>query len=267
MNGQSLVFGQYYPVESALHKLDARIKLVLVLGITSVLFLIDNLPVMAAVGVLVPLLAAVAKVPFGRVICGLRPLILILLLTFAIHAIVTPGEPLAAIGPISIAAVGLRNGIFFSLRISFVMLFFSLLTFTTTPMQLTDAIESLFGSLKKLRLPVHEVALMMTIAIRFIPTFIAEAETITKAQKARGADFETGNIFKRVRSFAPLLIPLFIIAFRRAEELAPAMEARGYAGGEGRTRLHVMKIAGVDIAWLIGGLLVIILVGGLHWAV
>ncbi|MDP1808849.1 MAG: energy-coupling factor transporter transmembrane component T [Actinomycetota bacterium] len=267
MNGRSLALGQYYPARSALHTLDPRVKLLLMLALVTAIFFINNLAVMVAAGLLVPVLATVAKVPYSWVIRGLRPLLFILILTFFIHVFFTPGARLAAIGPLTATRAGLRNGAFYSLRLGLVVLFSSFVTLTTTPVQLTDAIESIFGPLKKFRLPVHEVALMMTIALRFIPTLLSEAETIMQAQKARGADFESGHIFKRAKSFVPLLIPLFISAFRRADELALAMEARGYAGGEGRTRLHVLKVRAADVVWLIGGLAVIALVVGVRWAV
>lgn len=265
MNGRSLALGQYYPARSALHTLDPRVKLSLVLSLVTGLFFIDNLAVMAAAGLLVPALATVAKVPYSWVIRGLRPLIFIIVLTFFVHLFFTPGVRLAMIGPLTVTVAGLRNGVFFGLRLGLVVLFSSFVTLTTTPVQLTDAIESIFGPLKRFRLPVHEVALMMTIALRFIPTLLGEAETIMQAQKGRGADFESGHIFKRAKSFIPLLIPLFISAFRRADELALAMEARGYAGGEGRTRLHTLKVRAADVAWLIGGLAVITLVVGVGW--
>lgn len=267
MNGRSLVLGQYYPARSPLHALDPRVKLLLTLALVAAIFFINELVVMAAVGLLVPILAAVARVPLSWVIRGLRPLLFILLLTFFIHVLFTPGVRLATMGPITVTATGLRHGTFYSLRLGLVVLFSSFVTLTTTPVQLTDAIESLFGPLKKVRAPVHEVALMMTIALRFIPTLLIEAETIMKAQKARGADFESGHIFKRAKSLVPLLIPLFVSAFRRADELALAMEARGYAGGEGRTRLHTLRLRSVDIAWLFGGLAAIAFVVGFGWAV
>ncbi|MCK4267401.1 MAG: energy-coupling factor transporter transmembrane protein EcfT, partial [Actinomycetia bacterium] len=150
-------------------------------------------------------------------------------------------------------------------RLILVILFSSFITLTTSPVQLADAIESILSPLKVIRFPAHEIALMMTIALRFIPTLLTEAETIMKAQKGRGANFDSGNILKRARSFVPLLIPLFISAFRRADELALAMEARGYAGGSGRTRLHSLKVTSRDVVWLLSGLLVIFSIVGLSW--
>jgi energy-coupling factor transport system permease protein len=239
----------------------------LAISLSSAFFFVDSLIVMMAASLLVPLLSGVAKVPYGWLFRSLRPIFLIIVLTFAVHIIFTPGMPLAAIGPFAVSGAGIRNGLFYSLRICLVILLFSFVTLTTTPVELTDAIESIFGPLKKIRLPIHEIALMTTIAIRFIPTFISETEVIAKAQKGRGADFESGNIFRRIKSLMPLIIPLFISAFRRADELALAMEARCYIGGEGRTRLHELRIENKDIVWLMGGLAVIFLIAGSRWVI
>lgn len=265
MSGRSLALGQYYAAKSPLHALDPRVKLFLSLTIVTALFFVDNLAVLVGAAFLVPVLASVAKVPFKWVLKGVRPLVFILFFTFLIHLFLTEGATLFTIGPLRATGEGLIKGIFYSTRLILVILFSSFITLTTSPVQLADAIESILSPLKVIRFPAHEIALMMTIALRFIPTLLTEAETIMKAQKGRGANFDSGNILKRARSFIPLLIPLFISAFRRADELALAMEARGYAGGSGRTRLHSLKITPRDVAWLLLGLLIIFSIVGLSW--
>ncbi len=265
MSGRSLALGQYYAAKSPLHALDPRVKLFLSLTIVTALFFVENLGVLIGAAFLVPVLASVAKVPFRWVLKGIRPLVFILFFTLLIHLFLTEGVTLFAIGPLTATVEGLIKGIFYSTRLILVILFSSFITLTTSPVQLADAIESILSPLKVIRFPAHEIALMMTIALRFIPTLLTEAETIMKAQKGRGANFDSGNILKRARSFVPLLIPLFISAFRRADELALAMEARGYAGGSGRTRLHSLKVTSRDVVWLLSGLLVIFSIVGLSW--
>ena len=265
MNGRSLALGQYYPADSPLHALDPRVKLGLSIALITAIFFINNLAVMLATAILIPILAAVARLPFKWVLKGLRPLAFIVIFTFLVHVFFTPGPALFALGPVAATTSGLRRAVFYSLRLVLVILFSTFITLTTTPVKLTEAIESILSPLKKLRFPAHEIALMMTIALRFIPTLLSEAETIIKAQKARGADFDSGHIWRRAKSFVPLLIPLFVSAFRRADELAMAMEARGYSGGEGRTRLHVLKIGLTDLAWLAGGLAAAIVLVMIGW--
>ncbi|HEB13169.1 MAG TPA: energy-coupling factor transporter transmembrane protein EcfT [Actinobacteria bacterium] len=265
MSGRSLVLGQFYPAKSPLHALDPRVKLFLTLTLVISLFFIDNIAILISSAILIPILAKVAKLPYRWILRGVRPLVFILSFTFLIHLFLTEGELFFRLGPLIATWDGLVKGIFYSSRLVLVILFSSFITLTTSPVQLTDAIESFFNPLKVFRFPAHEIALMMTIALRFIPTILGEAETIMKAQKARGANFDSGNILKRARSFVPLLIPLFISSFRRADELALAMEARGYAGGEGRTRMRQLKIEPIDLAWLIIGLLVIFSIVGVSW--
>lgn len=267
MNGRSPALGQYYPAKSPVHALDPRVKLLLTALVVIGIFFVHDLALLLAAAMLVPLLASVAKLPFRWLARGLRPLLFILFLTFFIHAFFTPGDVLLGLGPVNVTFSGLRNGIFYSLRLALVILFSSFITGTTTPVQLTEAIESIMSPLKRFRFPAHEIALMMTIALRFIPTLLTEAETIIKAQKARGADFESGHIFRRAKSFVPLLIPLFVSAFRRADELALAMEARGYTGGEGRTRMRVLKVGTADIAWLVAGVIVVAALVGVSWVI
>ena len=189
---------------------------------------------------------SVAKLPLKFIIKGLKPLMFIILITFAINLFLTKGEVLFEIGPLTITKEGLRQSVFMALRLVFLITGTSLLTLTTSPIALTDGIERLLSPFKKIGLPAHELAMMMTIALRFIPTLLEETDKIMKAQMARGADFESGNILSRARNLVPLLVPLFINAFRRADELATAMEARCYRGGEGRTRLNELKFRSRD---------------------
>ena len=267
MNGRSPALGQYYPAKSPVHALDPRVKLFLTALVVIGIFFVHDMALLLAAAMLILVLASAARLPYRWLAGGLRPLLFILVFTFFIHVFFTPGEVLFGLGPVTATFSGLRNGIFYSLRLTLVILFSSFITGTTTPVQLTEAIESIMSPLKRFRFPAHEIALMMTIALRFVPTLLAETETIIKAQKARGADFESGHILRRARSFVPLLIPLFVSAFRRADELALAMEARGYTGGEGRTRMRVLKVGTADIVWLAAGVVVVAALVGASWVI
>jgi len=250
MIGSSPALGQYYPAESPLHRLDARFKLVMVVGFIVALFFIERSETMVLSLLILPILLALSRLPARWLWRSLRPLLFILSFTFIIHLFLTPGERLFVLGPVTATEAGLTRGVFFSLRLVLVITISSFITLTTTPVALTDAVEALLKPFKRLGLPVHELALMTTIALRFIPTLLGEAREIIKAQKARGADFESGHVLKRARGFVPVLIPLFVGAFRRADDLASAMEARAYAGGEGRTRLHEAVVVRADYIWL-----------------
>jgi energy-coupling factor transport system permease protein len=265
MNGRSLSLGQYYPATSPLHALDPRVKIFLILALIVSLFFIDTIALFIPLALLVLFLSALAGLPQRWVWRSLRPLVFILAFTLLIHVFLTPGLIWFRLGPLTATWTGLHQGLFFSFRLILIITFSSFITLTTTPVRLADAIESLLGPLRIVRFPVHDFALMMTIALRFIPTLLEEAETIMNAQKARGADFESGNIIRRTQNFLPLLVPLFIGSFRRADELALAMEARGYAGGEGRTRLHVLRIRAIDLLWLVGGMLMIVGLLAVSW--
>ena len=253
MIGSSPVLGQYYPAESPLHRLDARFKLLMIVGFIIALFFVERPGTMILSLLVLPILLALARLPAHWLWRSLRPLLFILSFTFVIHLFLTPGERLFAFGPLTASGAGLTRGIFFSLRLVLVITVSYFITLTTTPVALTEAIATLLKPFKRLGLPVHELALMTTIALRFIPTLLEEAREIIKAQKARGADFESGHILKRARGFVPVLIPLFVGSFRRADDLASAMEARGYAGGEGRTRLHEAVLVRTDYIWMIAG--------------
>ena len=245
-----ITLGQYYPSGSAIHRLDPRVKIGLVLLFTVAVFLMGNLWGLLLTAALMFALAKVAHLPIGRMLRSLWPLAYILIFTFLIHAIDVSGEGkevLASWGAFALTEKGLTAGAFFTLRLALLVVGASFLTLTTSPLELTDGIEDLLRPLKPLRVPAHEIALTITIALRFVPTLLEEAEKIMKAQMSRGADFESGNLFRRAANYLPLMVPLFVGAFRRADELALAMEARGYRGGEGRTRLRELKVGRPDL--------------------
>ena len=245
----NLTMGQYYPVDSRVHRLDPRIKLILTIAFIVMVFLVKTF---AGYGLLLVFLYAVtrlSRVPFRMLLRGLKPLRLILILTFLLNLFFTQGKTLwVSFWIIRITREAFLQAVFYSLRLAFLVAGTSLLTLTTSPVSLADAIEVLLTPLKKIHFPAHELAMMMTIALRFIPTLLEETDKIMKAQMARGADFESGNLISRAKAMIPLLVPLFVSAFRRAGDLAMAMESRCYHGGEGRTRLRVLKISKSDIA-------------------
>lgn len=237
-----MIFGRYIPAESMLHRMDPRSKLILVFLFVCIVFLANNAMTYAVLTVYTLLMVAMSKVPFKFLIGGLKPIIWLVLFTLFLHLfLTTEGKILFQYGWIKIYEEGLRQGIFISLRFFLLILMTSLLTLTTTPIEITDGLETLLGPLKKVKFPVHELALMMSISLRFIPTLMQETDKIMKAQTARGVDFTGGPIKDRVKAIIPLLIPLFVSSFKRAEELAIAMEARGYRGGEGRTKYRQLS--------------------------
>ena len=243
-----ITIGQFFPGTSALHRMDPRAKLLLLIVLMAAIFLFDTPGGYAVLTGLAVMLAFSSGVPLSMYLRSLRPLWWILAFTFLIHLCTTPGEVFFHIWIIDMTKEGLTRGFFLCLRLALLILFSSLLTFTTSPLSLTDGMERLLRPLKVIGVPAHELAMMMTIAIRFVPTLIEETDTIMKAQQSRGADFSTGNALKRVRHLIPILVPLFIASFRRADELAIAMEARCYRGGEGRTRMKELHVGGVDYA-------------------
>lgn len=244
---RDITLGQYYPGESWVHKLDPRTKIIGTFVYLIALFLVKDfigfLLALAGLGLVISL----SKVPLNFILKGLKPVFIIILFTFVINMFMTRGETLVSWGFLEITREGLYNAFFMGVRLVLLIIGSSLLTLTTKPIKLTDGIESLLGPLKKIGVPAHELAMMMTIALRFIPTLLEETDKIMKAQMARGADFESGNIFTRAKSLIPLLIPLFISAFRIAQDLAMAMEARCYSGGENRTRMTSMEYGKRDI--------------------
>lgn len=252
---KNITIGQYYPGDSIAHELDPRIKiLVVTLFIVSIFFVntfIGYLPLL----VFILTVIAVSGIPALAVLRGLKPLLFIIAITVFFNMIMTPGEVVYRLGFINITKEGLRQAGFMALRLIFLVTGTSLLTLTTSPIALTDGIESVLNPFRRIGVPAHELAMMMTIALRFIPTLMEETEKIMKAQMARGADFESGNILRRAKNLVPLLVPLFVNAFRRADELATAMEARCYRGGEGRTRLKPLIYRRTD--YIVAGLCVV----------
>jgi len=244
---EKMIFGRYIPVDSPLHKMDPRAKLLTIIIFIAVVFLADNGLTYGLLAVFTFAAITLSNIPIKFLFNGLKFLFWIILFTFFLHIFFTKeGDLLYKFGFIEIYQGGLRQGIFISLRFFFLLLVTSLLTLTTTPIEITDGIESLLKPLKKVGFPVHELALMISIALRFIPTLMDETDKIMKAQMARGVDFSEGTIKQRAKAVVPLLIPLFINAFKRAEELATAMEARGYRGGEGRTKYRLLKWGMID---------------------
>ena len=252
-----IMLGQYFPGTSVIHELDPRTKIISTILFISSIFLAENYQAYGVVALFVGLIIGLAGIPLIMIIRSLKPLWFIIILTLIIHIFTTPGTIIYVFGPVNMTEEGLRQGLFMALRLVFLIMISSLLTFTTSPVALTDGIERLLKPFKKVGLPAHELAMMMTIALRFIPTLLEETDRIMKAQMARGADFTSGNIIRRARNMIPLLVPLFISAFRRADELATAMEARCYRGGDHRTRMKQLKMTGRD--WAAGVILVILI--------
>lgn len=242
---RDITLGQYYPADSILHRLDPRVKFVGTLVYVISLFLFHNWGYLLGT-VFLAVMIKLSKVPFKFITKGLKSIFVLLAITMVFNILFTPGEVLVRIWKITITREGVAMACRMSVRLIFLMIGSSLMTLTTTPNQLTDALESLLGPLKKIHVPVHEISMMMSIALRFIPILLEETDKIMKAQMARGADFETGNLFARAKAMIPLLVPLFVSAFRRAGELAMAMEARCYHGGENRTRLRKLEITKND---------------------
>ena len=236
---RDITIGQYYPGYSVVHRLDTRLKLVLVLAFMVSVFLVSDFIGYAIVLALLTTVTTISKVPVRFILRGLKPVFIIIAITFVLNLFMTSGDVIAAIGSLTITRQGLYTACYMALRIILLILGASMLTFTTKPVKLTDGIESLLKPGARFGIPAHELAMMMTIALRFIPTLLEETDKIMKAQQARGADFETGSIFRRAKALIPIFIPLIVGAFRMAADLAMAMEARCYRGGEGRTKLHV----------------------------
>ena len=244
---KNITLGQYFPGNTFIHRLDPRTKLVLTIVYIVVLFVAHTWMAYALTAVFLIVCVAVSRIRPASLLRGLKPLFIIILLTALLNLFYTSGEPLVQFWIFTITKEGVRSAVLMVLRIMMLVCGTFLLTYTTAPMQLTDGLESLLGPLKKLHVPVHELAMMMSIALRFIPTLIEETDKIMSAQKARGADFETGNLIQKAKALLPLLVPLFISAFRRADELATAMESRCYNGGEGRTRMKQLHFSSRDL--------------------
>lgn len=239
---RDITLGQYYPGNSIVHKLDARVKIIATLVYIVVLFIFDNFYGFILTAAALATVIAVSKVPLKFILRGLKPVFIIILFTFILNLFMVKGEVIWSFGFLHITKQGLRIAVFLGIRLVFLIIGSSLLTLTTRPISLTDGLEKLLSPLKKIGVPAHELAMMMTIALRFIPTLMEETDKIMKAQQARGADFESGNVFSRVKALIPILVPLFISAFRIAGDLAMAMEARCYRGDVGRTRMNEIKL-------------------------
>lgn len=247
---KDITIGQYFPGKSAVHRLDPRFKIIITGIFISMLFASKSF-IGLAVGLIFLLLAfLLSKIPLKLMLKSLKPIIPIIIFTSVLNIFFIDGVTVFKLGFIRITDEGLRMSAFMIIRIIALIMGSSLLTYTTSPITLTDAIERLMSPLKKIKLPVHELAMMMTIALRFIPTLIEETDKIMSAQKARGADMESGGLISRAKAMTPVLIPLFVSAFRRAEELALAMECRCYQGGDGRTRLRQLKSSAADYSAL-----------------
>ena len=243
---RDITIGQYYPVDSKIHSLDPRVKLFAILMYIVTLFSFDSIFGMAVIVIGLVVVIRLSKVPFSFMVKGLRGIIMILVIAGFFNLFFTPGKPLVTLWRLTITDVGLKNAFIMLFRMVLLIIGSSMLTLTTTPNQLTDGLEKSLGFLSKIKFPVHEVAMMMSIALRFIPILIEETDKIMKAQMARGADFESGGLIKKAKAMVPLLVPLFVSAFRRANDLALAMEARCYNGGEGRTRMKPLKYGSQD---------------------
>lgn len=245
---KDITIGQYYPGGSILHRADPRVKIVLTFTFMILIFLVNTISGFILVSLFTFTAIIVSTIPVRYTLKGLKPILIIVIFATLINIFsVKEGTSLFSYGFISITDKGLKIAVITALRLILLVTGASLLTLTTTPIMLTDGIEKLMGPLKRLGIPVHEIAMMMTIALRFIPTLLEETDKIMKAQAARGADFDTGNMVQRAKSFIPVLVPLFVSAFRRADELATAMESRCYRGSEGRTRMKQLKLTGTDL--------------------
>ncbi len=243
---QDITLGQFFPGQSLIHRLDPRTKIILLFVMIILIFAAQGWTAYLALTVVTGALIFLSKVPPLTVLKSVKPLMWIILFTLLIHFVSHDGEVLAKIYVFKVTTEGIVYGVMISLRLVLLILLSSLLTFTTSPLQLTDATEKLLSPLKKIGVPAHELAMMMTIAIRFVPTLLEETDKIIKAQKSRGLDFESGGVVKRLRSMVPILVPLFLSSFRRADDLALAMEARCYRGGEGRTHMKQLRLTNLD---------------------
>lgn len=248
---RDITIGQYYPSGSILHRLDPRVKLIGTFIFIISLFMFESLYGYIAVAIFLVTIIKLSKVPFRFIARGMKAIVVLMLFMMFFNLFFTPGDPIFVIWILKITDNGLRQAIFMGIRLIFLILGSSLMTFTTTPNQLTDGLEKIMKPLNRIKVPVHEISMMMSIALRFIPILLEETDKIMKAQMARGADFESGGIIKRAKSLIPLLVPLFVSAFRRANDLAMAMEARCYRGGDGRTKMKPLRYQNRDyVAYL-----------------
>lgn len=248
---REITLGQYYQADSVIHKLDPRVKLVATICFIISLFVVKNWLGYVIAAIFLAVVIKLSKVPFKFMVKGMKTIVFILMITVVFNLFLTPGEALVSVWKLTITREGAKIAVMMAIRLSFLIIGSSIMTLTTTPNSLTDGMEKLMNPLKKVKVPVHEVAMMMSIALRFIPILLEETDKIMKAQIARGADFESGNLIKKAKAMVPLLVPLFISAFRRANDLAMAMEARCYRGGEHRTKMKPLKYQKCDrVAYL-----------------
>lgn len=259
---QNIAIGQYVPGQSFLHRADPRSKLLFIILFATLVFLANNAITYAILILFTLFVILLSRLSFSYILKSLKPVWLLILLTVVLHIFITKGGTVYfQYGGFTVEEEGVRQAIFISLRLGLLILVSSLLTLTTSPIDLTEGLERLLKPFGKIGVPVHEIALMMSIAIRFIPTLMEETDKIIKAQTARGADFTSGNLVRRAKNMLPIAIPLFVSAFRRAEDLALAMEARGYRGGVGRTRLNKLRFSWRDICIAVASVVLILAVG------
>ena len=244
---KDITLGQFYPKDSKIHSLDARTKIIGTVVYLVALFLVNNFLGFAIAALALVTVVAISKVPFKFISKGLKPIMILIIFTMLVNMFATPGEVIFTIWKLKLTKEGIIRAIFMAIRLVLLIFGSSLLTLTTKPIELTDGLERLMSPLRVIGLPAHELAMMMTIALRFIPTLLDETDKIMKAQSSRGADFESGNLIERAKGLVPLLVPLFVSAFRIAGDLAMAMEARCYRGGDGRTRMNEMKFGKADL--------------------
>ena len=243
---RDITLGQYYPADSVIHKLDPRVKLFATFIYIISLFCFKGIAALLVATVFLIFCIRTSKVPFKFMVKGLKAIVVLMLITAAFNLFLTPGTPIVKFWIFKITAEGAQNAILMAIRLTYLILGTSIMTLTTTPNQLTDGLEKSLGCLNRIHVPVHEISMMMSIALRFIPILIEETDKIMKAQMARGADFESGNLVQRAKSMIPILVPLFVSAFRRATDLAMAMEARCYRGGSGRTKMKPLHYEARD---------------------
>lgn len=260
---KDITIGQYIPGDTPVHNLDPRVKIIITFIFIAALFFVDKFFAYIFVLAFMGIAVMMSKIEIKYLFKGLKPLIAIIVLTVILNVFMTEGEVIYTFWKLKVTKEGLSQAGFMALRLIFLITGASLLTLTTSPISLTDGIENLLNPLRKIGVPAHELAMMMTIALRFIPTLLEETDKIMKAQMARGADFETGNIINRAKAMIPLLVPLFISAFRRADELALAMEARCYRGGENRTRMKQLKLKAIDAGAI---LITTVFFGAILWS-
>lgn len=253
---KDITLGQYFPGNSPIHRLDPRAKLVALILYIVALFLCKWFISYALIFAVLILVTAISTVKPKALLRGLKPILILLIFTAVLNMLYTPGRELVSFWIFTITYEGILHAFFMVIRIMLLISCTFLLTYTTSPLALTDGLEGLLSPLKKIKVPVHELAMMMSIALRFIPTLIEETDKIMSAQRARGADFDTGNLLQKAKALIPLLVPLFISAFRRADELATAMECRCYHGGVGRTRMNKLKFRPADALFMVTALII-----------